>query len=419
MDLVGGWQAGRNGDEMQSVVRFRRSKRGAVIEKRPGPDFAEKRDTGPEDERVRQQELLTELGLLALKGTRLPELLDHTARITAEGLKADFCKVLEYLPAANRLLVQAGVGWAPGVVGSATVGADLESPAGYALRTGAPVLSNHLENEERFRTPELLVEHGIHRALNVILQGSGTPYGVLEVDSRSEREFSERDIVFLQGAANLLGMAIERQRMERDLKSAFERQRLLLAEVNHRVNNSLQIVGSMLHLQRRSSDNEEVRRHLGEASNRIIAIARAHQRLYKTDEFATLDLGGYLAEVCSDFAESLPESALNLDVAEHVVLSTDRAILVALLINELVTNAAKYAYPGEACRVWISVKRAGESITVSVRDEGIGLPADFDFAKGEGLGMRLINSFTSQLHGSAEVRARNPGSEFIVTLPIL
>jgi GAF domain-containing protein len=67
----------------------------------------------------------------------------------------------------------------------------LASPAGYALRTGKPVISNHLENEQQFRTPELLVEHGIRRAMNVILQGDGSPFGVLEVDSQSEGEFSE------------------------------------------------------------------------------------------------------------------------------------------------------------------------------------------------------------------------------------
>src|SRR4051794_33802964 len=180
---------------MTGVIRFKKKATGAVVEPRPTPQIAEELNRGAYELRVRQQQILTELGLLALRGTPFPELLDHTARLTAEGLRAEFCKVLEYLPDVNRLLVRAGVGWGPGVVGTATVGADLESPAGYALQTGAPVLSNHLENEERFRTPELLVEYGIHRALNVILQGSGTAFGVLEVDSREEGEFSERDIV--------------------------------------------------------------------------------------------------------------------------------------------------------------------------------------------------------------------------------
>ena len=107
--------------------------------------------------RIRQQELLAELGVLALQRTSFTDLLNHTARMTAEGLDAEYCKIMEYIPADKRLLVRAGVGWGEGVVGNATVGADLDSPAGYALQTGKPVISNHLENEERFRTPELLV----------------------------------------------------------------------------------------------------------------------------------------------------------------------------------------------------------------------------------------------------------------------
>src|SRR5947208_8934690 len=186
-------------------------------------------------QRIRQQEILAELGVLALQARPFLELLSETSRLTAEGMEAEFCKVLEYLPAQNRLLVRAGVGWHEGIVGVATVGADLESPSGFALRTGKPVISNHLENEQRFRTPELLVEHGIRRAMNVILQGDGSPYGVLEVDSRSEDEFVAHDLAFLQGAANILGMAIERERQERSLKAVLARQQVLLREITHRV----------------------------------------------------------------------------------------------------------------------------------------------------------------------------------------
>ena len=222
--------------------------------------------------RIRQQELLAELGVLALQRTSFIDLLGHAARMTAEGLNAEYCKILEYIPVDKRLLVRAGVGWGEGVVGNATVGADLDSPAGYALHTGKPVISNHLENEERFRTPELLAEHGIRRAMNVILQGDGLPFGVLEVDSRSEGEFGEHDIAFLQGAANILGMAIEQQQYQRKLQAPLDRHEVLLKEVNHRVKNSLQVVSAMLQLQANTADDQALGEQLNEAASRVNAV---------------------------------------------------------------------------------------------------------------------------------------------------
>jgi len=96
------------------------------------------------EQRIQQQELLSELGVIALQGASLDQLLADTVRVTAAGLRMQFCKVLEYIPAENRLFVKAGVGWDAGIVGVASVGADLASPAGFALRTGKPVISNHL-----------------------------------------------------------------------------------------------------------------------------------------------------------------------------------------------------------------------------------------------------------------------------------
>ena len=164
------------------------------------------------DQRIWQQEILSELGVIALQGGTMDVLLTQTVRLVADGLQSEFCKVLEFVQADNCFTVRAGVGWGTDVVGVAQVGADLASPAGFALKTGKPVISNHLGNEQRFRTPELFARYGILRAMNVILQGDGTPFGVLEVDSRSEGDFMEKDIPFLQGAANILGMAIERER---------------------------------------------------------------------------------------------------------------------------------------------------------------------------------------------------------------
>src|SRR6185437_11944740 len=116
----------------------------------------------------------------------------------------------------------------------------------------------------------------------------------------------QSDIIFLQGVANILGMAIERQRIEGNLRQALDRQHLLVKEVNHRVNNSLSIVASMLHLHSSVAESNDVRHELRDASSRIAAIARAHQRLYRSDRIDTIDLGAYLTDVCKDLQDSMP-----------------------------------------------------------------------------------------------------------------
>src|SRR3954464_11054642 len=168
--------------------------------------------------RLRQQQLTAEFGLFALKMHHIGALLQEATRVCAQGLQSQFCKIMEYLPAEHQFVVQAGVGWKPGVVGSARTGADIESPSGYAFQTGEPVISNHLEGESRFRTPKVLEEHGVKRAINVIIRGEGEPFGALEVDSPTEGRFTEADVAFLQGVANLLGSAIDRQRTEEALQ---------------------------------------------------------------------------------------------------------------------------------------------------------------------------------------------------------
>src|SRR6266404_1619803 len=370
--------------------------------------------------RVRQQEILAELGVLALQGASFDKLVDQTAILTADGMEAEFCKVLEYLPAANRLVVRAGVGWEPGIIGKATIGADLESPGGFALHTGKPVIANHLGNEDRFKTPELLLEHGIHRAINVILQGDRTPFGVLEVDSRSEGEFTEYDLAFLQGAANILGMAIERQRFERDLKAALARHEVLLREVDHRVKNSLQLVVSILRLQGDGADQPEVRRHLQEAAGRISAIVRVHQRLNQTVQIESLDLGAYLTDLCRDVDEVAATCQITAEIVPGIEIATVRAISTALLVNELIANAAKHAYPKESsARVWVNLTTADENkIVISIRDEGIGLPSGFDLKSGKGLGMRIIGALAKQLDAEIQIQARHPGTEFRILMPL-
>ena len=255
--------------------------------------------------------------------------------------------------------------------------------------------------------------------MNVILQGDGSPYGVLEVDSRSEGEFSEHDIAFLQGAANILGMAIERQRIERQLRTALDRQQVLLNEMNHRVKNSLQIVAGMLHLQAKAADDDLIRAHLTEASGRVSAIGRAYERLSHDANVESINLGPYLQQVCADAVGGASRCILDFDAAPGIELDPDRAISLALIVNELVTNAVKHASSDRSDgHIWVRLSRQDENTALmSVRDDGVGLPAGFDLTKSRGLGMRIIATLAKQLDARITQHAGVDGTEFALLLP--
>jgi two-component sensor histidine kinase len=371
-------------------------------------------------QRIRQQQILAELGVTALQGATVETLFDETARLVADGLDAEFSKVLEYLPEENRLLVRAGTGWEPGVVGVASIGADIASPAGFALRSGKPVISNHLKEETRFRTPELLVQHGIRRAMNVILQGNGRPFGVLEVDSRSSRDFEEHDLAFLQGAANLLGMAIERAQQQKSLNAALARQRVLLREMDHRVKNNLSLVASVLRVQAKETDSDDLRQQLDDAAARVNTIARAHERLQQDTQVEMLDVGRYIERVVGDLHESIARCSVEAVCEAGIEIETSRAISSAMIVNELVANAAKYACDGTAKdRIVVTVSRQGrDSFALHVRDFGRGMPQQIDLSATKGLGKRLVGMLVRQLEGDLAVYAREPGTEVVVSVPL-
>ncbi|KQT89807.1 histidine kinase [Methylobacterium sp. Leaf469] len=369
--------------------------------------------------RLRQQAILSDFGVEALRATELLPLLQRATELCAEGMEAQFCKALEYKPYQDCLLVCAGVGWAADAVGTAIIGADLASPAGYALKTGRPVISNHLQDETRFRTPKLMADHGIRRAINVLIANRDGNYGVLEVDDTREGQFEEADIAFMQGFANLVGGAIERQRAEARLKAAVERQELLSREMSHRVKNSLAVVAGFLGLQARGSDNEDVKAALADARTRVEAVAQVHDQLWRQPSLEAIDVAGFLEALCARLQESAPHHTL-VCRAQTVNIPADLAIPLGLFVNELVTNAIKYAYPEGAGEIRITVRDVGADdgaaggLHLSVCDDGVGLPEGFDptAPRRASLGMRIVNSLARQLGGPLEIATDRPGAHF-------
>lgn len=359
--------------------------------------------------RLCQQELTTQFSLFALKSTDLNQILQEAVRVAARGLQSELSKVVEFLPDEKRFIVRAGVGWKPSVVNEAHMGADAENPAGFAFQTGRPVISNHLAGESRFRTPQLLVEHGVKRAVNVIIQGESEPYGVLEVDSTNQGRFTEADIAFLQGVANVLGVAIERQRV-------LDSQEVLTREINHRVKNSLQLVASLLNMQARGSQDPGLQQALSDAETRVHTIARVHDRLWRSNEVSSIDLSEFVSELCATLQETVPQHILTCEV-EPVVVTTDRAIAIGLMVNELVTNAAKYAYSNGPGEILIKLSTPTERLVrLEVSDRGEGLPRNLDPSRSKSLGMRLVSSLTRQLGGRTEWQDAQPGTRIVLEL---
>lgn len=165
-------------------------------------------------ELLRQQTALARFGELALKSHDLDEILNEACRLVGEALGTDLAKVVALQEDGETLLVRAGVGWKPGVVGRTTLKLRDGTSEGHAFETGEPVVSTDIEHEQRFEYAPFLKENGVKAMVNVLIIGAEDrpPFGILQVDSREPRDFAESDITFLRGYANLIAAAVERLR---------------------------------------------------------------------------------------------------------------------------------------------------------------------------------------------------------------
>jgi two-component sensor histidine kinase len=372
--------------------------------------------------RLRQQSLLGEFGRTAMQTRDLREILQRATELCATGLRATFAKVMEYEPDKKRLMVRAGVGWAPGTIDAVSVAADIGSPAGYAYQTGVPVISNHLEADNRFRTPRLLAAYGIRRAINVLIEKGGEGkafFGVLEVDSADPGQFDQDDANFLAGFAGLLGIAIERQQADARLQEALKHQALLTREMSHRVKNSLTSVVGLLRVQARSALSDDVKNALQDASLRVSTIAEVHDHLWRSSHIGYVELADFMTELCKKLRGNTGRHTLRCH-ADPILIAADHAIPLGLLINELVTNAVKYAYPEGSGDIENSAREIDGHLHVEVCDHGTGLPEGFDIDQPRAsLGFKVVTGMVKQLQGHLTLSKDRTGTCFVLDLPIL
>ncbi len=204
---------------------------------------------------------------------------------------------------------------------------------------------------------------------------------------------------------------------EDELRVANERLELLVREVHHRVSNSLQMVLSFVAMQAKQSGTPEVREALDDIQNRIKAISKVHQRLYTRGDLTTIDLDAYLANLVDDLRESLP-GAVTIDlVAEPVVVSPDTAVSIGVIVNELVSNAAKYAFrPDQGGKIVITLEAEdGGGFALTVEDDGNGIEKGRE-PLGTGLGTRIVDAIARSLGTKIRVLDRAPGTALRVTI---
>jgi chemotaxis protein methyltransferase CheR len=211
----------------------------------------------------------------------------------------------------------------------------------------------------------------------------------------------------------------ERARLEREHAAAYERIAILLQELTHRVNNSLQLIAAMVMIEARSQKGGEGKAALERVSYRIAALGQLYSELSKTDTVEVVNAATYLDKLCRDLIASVHKEGvtsivLKTDI-ESELLPTDRAIPIGLIMNELVTNAIKYAFPGEAKgTVIVTLKRVPGELRLTVADDGQG----FDPRRTDsGLGGRLVDGFAQQLGGQIERKSDSQGTTVHLILP--
>ncbi|PKG32304.1 PAS domain S-box protein, partial [Methanoregula sp.] len=247
---------------------------------------------------------------------------------------------------------------------------------------------------------------------------------LLESEIRSLNTVLEQRVRDRTEALSKANEALEKENMQRidaeeKLRASLNEKTMLLKEIHHRVKNNLQIIVSLLNLQSRYVKDEIVLATIRESQNRVKAMALVHEKLYRAEDIAHIDLNDYirfLGTGLSQFYDAKSRGIRFTLESPEVRVDINTAIPLGLILNELISNAFKYAFPkGKSGEVFVSVTREKKTLTVIVRDDGEGIPEDFDWKNTQSLGLRLVNSLVDQLDGTVELD-RTSGTRFTMVL---
>ncbi|MBN1798207.1 MAG: sigma-70 family RNA polymerase sigma factor [Spirochaetales bacterium] len=246
-----------------------------------------------------------------------------------------------------------------------------------------------------------------------------------EVVSRV-RELKSINEVLKDSNQALIDEIAQRRKAERMINAALDEKNILIGEIHHRVKNNLQIIISLLNLQKRYFEDERMREVFRGTVNRIRSIGMIHEKLYKGEDLTNTNIADYINDLAhfllNSFTDKGHRISLHVD-AEKIYLDLNRSILCGLIINELVSNSLKHAFPkslkrkpGVEDEIIIKLITHGENLILSVWDNGVGIPQNTDIDTMDTLGMKIITTLVKQLKSTMEMK-QNRGTEVIITFP--
>ena len=356
--------------------------------------------------RAKQQEVVARLGAQALTELGLQRFFDDSVRTIAETLEVELVNILELVPGDAELLLRAGTGWLPGLVGTALVSTDRNSQAGFTLASGGPVIVENLASETRFGGPSLLHQHGVVSGLTIPIAGrDGRTYGVLGVHTTRRRNFSENDVSFLAAVAHMIAGAIQRRQLD-------QRHELMIRELRHRSGNLFAQLLALFSQTAKSSKN--IAELVPKFEARVLALANAH-RLITESGWRSASLTEILNPLLAPFLDRITLTG------PEVFLEPDPTFGLSAAVHELATNAGKYGS--------LSVRSGRIEVTWSVQRTEQGLTLLFDWKERNGprqkrnrrpgFGSKLIHTVIErQLNGKVLQSFGPKGMDANLTIPL-
>ncbi len=406
-----------------------------------------------------QQASVARLGLLAAQASNLDQLFDQALQELTADLDVQLGKVLDLAADGRSLLLRRGVGWDPGLVGSARVDTERGSQAGFTLLSRMPVVVEDLLEEQRFHGPPLLLKHAVRSGISVVIPRGDGVWGVLAVHSRQPRKFADHDAAFVQSVANVLGHAIARREHETallDAKLSLERRvedrTAELSQVNaeldafaysvaHDLRAPLRCIeGYSAALQEDQSERldaegvEFLQRIEASAANmnRLIQDLLILARMGRSPvALKAVSLDGVVKDALLAVHAEVQQSGANIDVRAPLgSVAADRNMLGGAVLN-LITNAIKFVVATQSPQICIESEARGDRIRLWVRDQGIGIAPEhqeqvFEPFKrlhgsetygGTGVGLAIVRRACEKLGGRVGVESSpGAGSSFWIEL---